>query len=117
MEEGHNTTAPQRKRRRLTRREDSVSQQKKQLDRYFQGDTEGRFQLEQPHGRGGQASIWKVKYVEPGSSSTLPQRERFLVVKLADPARRSDVEGITSERAILEVRGGTPQLNCPDGLE
>lgn len=106
-EQGDDPAFPQKKRRRLVRRKDPASQRRKQLEKYFEGDSEGRFHLEQPHGRGGQASVWKIKYVEPGSSGARAQGERFLVVKLADPARGSDVEGVTIERAVLEVRVAT----------
>ncbi|RYP04276.1 hypothetical protein DL764_004539 [Monosporascus ibericus] len=77
---------------------------KKRLETYFEGDAEKRFQLEDHHGQGGQASVYKVKYTRLGCSSATP---RFLVLKLADPEKKSDVEGLKKEKAILQLPTST----------
>ncbi|RYP10776.1 hypothetical protein DL765_007987 [Monosporascus sp. GIB2] len=80
---------------------------KKRLETYFEGDTEKRFQLENRHGQGGQASVYKVKYTRPGCGNAIP---RFLVLKLADPEKKSDVEGLRREKAILRRLQGCKHI-------
>ncbi|RYP73351.1 hypothetical protein DL770_007801 [Monosporascus sp. CRB-9-2] len=80
---------------------------KKRLEKYFEGDAEKRFQLENRHGKGGQASVYKVKYTRPGYRSAIP---RFLVLKLADPEKKSDVEGLRKEKAILQRLQGCKHI-------
>ncbi|RYP66623.1 hypothetical protein DL771_007692 [Monosporascus sp. 5C6A] len=80
---------------------------KKRLETYFERDAEKRFQLESRHGQGGQASVYKVKYTRPGCGSATP---RFLVLKLADPEKKSDVEGLRKEKAILQRLQGCKHI-------
>ncbi|KAI1205327.1 uncharacterized protein F4807DRAFT_288299 [Annulohypoxylon truncatum] len=70
------------------------------LKRYFDADPQRKFRLEGLHGRGGQGSIYKVKFVAPGTNI---ESARALVVKIADPERGSDVAGLRREKDILMV--------------
>ncbi|KAI2618400.1 kinase-like domain-containing protein [Hypoxylon sp. NC1633] len=81
----------------------SIRDQAAVIQTYFQRDAEQRFVLEGLHGRGGQGSIYKVKVLRSEIQRTPP---RMLVVKIADPHRGSDVEGLMKERSILQSMKG-----------
>lgn len=63
-------------------------------------DSSNKFHFRGLLGNGGQGSIYKIQYVELNKNNSLSRR---LVVKVADPFRGSDVEGVTKEKMILEV--------------
>ncbi|KAI1417337.1 kinase-like domain-containing protein [Hypoxylon sp. FL1857] len=65
------------------------------IQNYFNSDR--RFTLEGFHGQGGQGSVYKVKFTPPGGNGL----GRALVMKIADPLRNSDVQGLTREKEIL----------------
>lgn len=71
---------------------------KQQSQGFFEDDLEQRFHLEDRHDKGGQASVYRVKYTAPGGHVS-----RLLVLKLATADRGSDVQGIRTERDMLRV--------------
>ncbi|KAI1454256.1 kinase-like domain-containing protein [Annulohypoxylon moriforme] len=87
----------------------------RRIKRYFDADPRRRFRLEGFHGRGGQGSVYKVKYVRPGTSS---DTARALVLKIADPERSSDVQGLRREKEILmRLQGCKHIVRCRVGPE
>ncbi|KAI2465731.1 hypothetical protein F4781DRAFT_408091 [Annulohypoxylon bovei var. microspora] len=79
----------------------------RRIKRYFDADPQRKFRLEGLQGRGGQGSIYKVKFVAPGTSI---DTARALVVKIADPERGSDVEGLKKEKEILQALRGCKHI-------
>ncbi|KAI0126387.1 hypothetical protein BJ170DRAFT_723817 [Xylariales sp. AK1849] len=96
-----------RRSRRLTEREHPATTRKRRLEEYFEHDRKKRFHLEGYHGKGGQASVFKIKYVRPGGDSDIT---RSLVVKLADPTTNADVEGLKRERDLLQTMSGCKHI-------
>ncbi|KAI1642266.1 kinase-like domain-containing protein [Daldinia loculata] len=86
----------QRRRRRRARR--VPTDRLAPLKAFF--DSSNKFHFRGLLGNGGQGSIYKIQYVELNKNNSLSRR---LVVKVADPFRGSDVEGVTKEKMILEA--------------
>ncbi|KAI1758779.1 kinase-like domain-containing protein [Hypoxylon sp. FL1150] len=85
--------------RRSTRvKKSSLQSRVATIETYFANDSEARFRLEGQIGKGGQGTIYKLKYLKPRAGSL----SRSLVVKIADPAKGSDVEGLAREKRILQ---------------
>ncbi|KAI1802413.1 kinase-like domain-containing protein [Daldinia bambusicola] len=62
-------------------------------------DSSDNFHFEGLYAKGGQGSIYRVKYTELKSGRPVCKR---LVIKVADPIRGSDVEGLIQEKEILK---------------
>ncbi|KAI0470008.1 kinase-like domain-containing protein [Xylariaceae sp. FL0804] len=96
--------------RRSTRLRRPVLTTHERLRRYFEQDNHARFEFEGLHGSGGQASVYKVRYKCVMTKS--------LVLKLADPGKMSDAEGILRERNTLKRLAGcrhiTQMRDIPD---
>ncbi|KAI1390340.1 kinase-like domain-containing protein [Hypoxylon trugodes] len=80
-------------------RKPSLQSQAYLIRSFFESDLKQRFYLEKFHAKGGQGGVYKVKYV---SSSVKASNQRLLVLKIADPQRGSDVEGLRREAIILK---------------
>ncbi|KAK7754944.1 hypothetical protein SLS62_003028 [Diatrype stigma] len=80
---------------------------KKTLQSYFEGDSQSRFHLEDRHDQGGQASVYRVKYVTPGRGGSIP---KLLVLKLANPDSGSDIAGVRRERDVLRRLNGCKHI-------
>ena len=66
----------------------------------FENDPQKRFHMEGFHGKGGQGSIFKFKYVQPGSSAPVA---RSMVIKI-EGSGAGVGPGLETEKAILKVR-------------
>lgn len=87
-------------RRSRRERPSPYAARKSQLEGFFEDDLDQRFQLEDRHDKGGQASVYRIKYTIPKSHGSM---SRLLVLKLATADRGSDVKGIRTEKDMLSV--------------
>ncbi|KAI1086185.1 kinase-like domain-containing protein [Rostrohypoxylon terebratum] len=87
-----------------------AQEQVRALRKYFAADDQKKFYYEGIVGRGGQATIYKVKYVRPGGDLNTA---RSLVLKIANPKRGSDVQETIREKEILmDLRGCKHIVRC-----